>query len=82
MIIHFEEIWMLILNHDIISHVASMSRVLQSWTFINHLVNHEFNHHSSSIRIDVFIEITFDVTNWDEFTKFFLYIKWIFSMID
>jgi hypothetical protein len=27
-----------------------MSRVSQSWTFINHLINYEFNHHSSSIQ--------------------------------
>jgi hypothetical protein len=41
---------MLILDHDIISHVASMSRVWQSWAFINHLANYKFNHHSSSIQ--------------------------------
>jgi hypothetical protein len=39
-----------ILNHDIISHVASMSRVSQSWTSINHLASDQFNHHSSSIQ--------------------------------
>jgi hypothetical protein len=50
MIIHFEEIRVLILNHDIISHVISMSRVSQSWTSIDHVASHEFNHHSSSIQ--------------------------------
>jgi hypothetical protein len=39
-----------VLDHDIISHVASMSRVSQSWASIDHLASYAFNHHSSSIQ--------------------------------